>query len=237
MNRLLIAAAGLVLVLAGCAPTSSGISKTEERAVRSLLTSEGISPHVQAELIHKVETGQRWDSASGAKPVSTTTKDADGFSWTVYTFADGSVNRIGVEQPAGGGLAVEGANVYGGSITGCSRTGTFTYFYSGCLVLGSIATLQMSFRARYDVPNTKYLCPCRPGHISSVGTQGSSVFLGRYTQEYFGILRSTATATASASAEYRVKWSDALGEQTARLRIYVPFAGPARATIENGLHF
>lgn len=233
--RLLIAAAGLALVLAGCAQTPpGGISKADETAVRSLLTSEGISPHVQAELIHKAETGQKWDSVTGAKPVSTTTKDADGFSWTVYTFADGSVNRVGVEQPAPGGLAVHATGTQSGSISGCSRTGTYRYSYSGCLVKGNVGTLDMSYRLRYEVANTAYLCPCLPAHISSVYGQAVTAIFSQYSQEYFGILRSSATATASAASEYRVNWNGVLGAQTVRLDVSIPFYGPARATIRNG---
>jgi hypothetical protein len=244
-RRISLATVTLAVALTGgavegaTASTPEIVTATEESKVRSFLEGQGITGETEDLLVRKSKGGVAWDSVIGAKPVSTSSSVNSGYSVTTVTYADGSKNVTGVELPisADESLATQThtpGRTSAGTISNCSRSGTNTYIYTGCRVYGNVGTLNMSFTASYQVPNTAMAGPYQATKITSATNQASTVVAGNYSQEYFGIRIGSATPSTAANARYQVNYSGIFGAQTVRLDLNLPQYGPAKATITNG---
>lgn len=219
-------AIAMCTVPAASAAEQASITVEQETDLREFLARKHLKASVVERLIDKAEDGIAWDSSTGKNLKDTRTEKDGNFTKTTETFLDGSTNETWIEIPT----VVKEGSFSTRSVTGCTRTGTTTYLYKNCIVKGAVSTAVLKFKASYQHANKKVAGPHQPGKITYVTAQSTQNFLGTYSQEYFGIMRGTATGSLSAKAEYRINGGNPGGSQTVRLNLYVSFYGPATST-------
>ncbi|UQU65186.1 hypothetical protein COUCH_02215 [Couchioplanes caeruleus] len=163
MAATLALAVSLSAVAFGGAPASAAtpVSKTDLQIVRAALVKYGVPPTSQNSLLSAFARGERWDSESGAAPVSTEVDQVGGAERTIYRYLDGSVNVSTVEiptevSPEVSAMGISGCQSY--SVTGAKA-------WRNCKVGWDAATWSVSFTAAYKY----YLGPSYGCYIDSIG--------------------------------------------------------------------
>ena len=125
----------------------AGITEELIGEARAFLAEYGVDAATADELIRKFEAGEKWDSLSGAKPVTTETSMVGSSERTVARFADGSLSVSSIQMPSA--TTPSGAD----SIQDVSEC-SYAYvdgveYYDNCLVDFFVFPIKMGFRADF----------------------------------------------------------------------------------------
>lgn len=141
----------------GVAALASSISPAPARAddysdIRSSMQDMGIAPHVQDQLINKLEQGEVWESLqANSEPVATEVRIARGKRITMDVFSDGS--RTSLSQDIPKSSASQNVTAYGPtSLKYCSYRGSAGYGgkWTGCQARFNAILMLMQFNFDYE---------------------------------------------------------------------------------------
>lgn len=210
---LLVASTLAVLGIAGPALAEDAfpaLTVSEEREMRSNMTSLGIDGPTQERLIDKVEAGVLPDSLNpNAQPVETILVDTVGEEGQIAVYADGSRSKATVEKASSAEVRASG-----GSISKCKvKTFSGGSNYSDCLVKVSHLLYVGQFNASYTLANGGN------SYISSAYNWACAGF--GCTIESTGIRKKSADLNGPAKAEMRVRISGGPVATTGYVQLFV----------------
>lgn len=157
----LVASLGSSLIGGAPAAADPQVSKADIEYVRTALAKYDVPTKTQDALLREFIDGERWDSESGAAPISTETETLNGVEQTVYRYRDGSINVSTVEIPAEptGDVSLLG-------ISGCQSISVGgAKAWRNCRVDWDAITWSVGFTAAYRY----YLGPAYACYIDSIG--------------------------------------------------------------------
>nr|BFF09228.1 hypothetical protein GCM10025699_05310 [Microbacterium flavescens] len=128
------------------------LSDSDEVKVREFFDKFNVAEDTQDRLIAEFEAGGTWDAQSStAKARKKSVREIDGVSWTVSTYADGSVRAEGIgEGPASAG----GVTPFG--VDGCGYKAGATGNFSSCHIYYWVGVVQLGFYANFTISKTGY---------------------------------------------------------------------------------
>jgi hypothetical protein len=200
MRRAVALAASAVLAstllvgapLSASASTPGIFAPGFEEANRAFLTTFGVTGSAQDELIDVLASGGTWDSMSTAhnKPIKSRQHYADGVTWDVSEFADGSISAKYVGSGVPGSSQLEMSPM---GVNDCGYSSGKTGNFSNCNIYMWVGAVSMGFKANFTINAS--------GYDKITLLWGASWAIGgacSASQLYFGTPKATESSTGPA---------------------------------------
>lgn len=211
------ALAALTVPATADAASTSGATAQDVAYIRGQLKSYDVPQSQQDALVTAWAAGKKWDSESGAQPVSETTARSGDNVTTIRRYADGSLTVSAVEDPAAD------ANVIRvNDITACSkRTQGVNTFLTHCSISWNAITWSMGYFADYRF-NSAGPAPGSAIYKAYGITIGGA---GTFEDKQTSVLHSPAGKNDKSHARGQVDQSTALFKRTVGIDLYVSPTG------------
>ena len=144
-----VATATAGLMGANPATAADKVSPADLQYVRSAMVKYNVPLASQTRLLNEYARGERWDSETDAKAVSTEVTQANGVETTIFRYADGSVNVSKIDIPS---AAPTEGQVGTMAISGCQGYAKPGYnAWRNCKISWDGVSWAVTFTAAYSV--------------------------------------------------------------------------------------